>query len=325
MTNNKTRNVKQRNVKLQNVKTRKNKESLFGIDDCNRPKRNTKKLFIFGNLTKSKTKRQRGKFNKFILFAHDLGQTRHGVDKAPPYIRIFIGKGDKRDVKNVKITNDLYKNINALYKANESFAEKRINIGGDHSMSIATIAHTLNKYPDAKVIYFDAHADINTYKSSKSKHYHGMPLSFVTGLNSDARFPFIKQKLGFDNLLYIGSRCWDPYEVDEVYKHNIKFLEPHEINKDFKGSMEKILSFVGDSPVHVSFDVDSIDPKYIPSTGTPVKNGIELANGIKILDALNKKNLVNMDITELNMDLGSKNDGKKSGMNTVKLFKHFLD
>ena len=89
--------------------------------------------------------------------------------------------------------------------------------------------------------------------------------------------------------------------------------------------MEKILSFVGDSPIHVSFDVDSIDPKYIPSTGTPVKNGIELSNGIKILDALNKKNLVNMDITELNMDLGSKNDGRKSGVNTVKLFKHFLD
>jgi arginase len=313
MTNNKTRNKK----------TRKNKESLFGIDDCNRPKRNTKKLFIFGNRSTSKNRKRikGGKFNKFILFAHDLGQTKHGVDKAVPYIAKFI----KRDKINVKITNDLYKNINALYKANDSFAEKRINVGGDHSMSIATIAHTLNKYPDAKVVYFDAHADINTYKSSKSKHYHGMPLSFVTGLNSDKRFPFIKEKLGFDNLLYIGSRCWDPYEVNEVYKHNIKFLEPDEINKNFKASMEKILSFVGDSPIHVSFDVDSIDPKYIPSTGTPVKNGIELTNGIKILDALNKRNLVNMDITELNMDLGTKNDGIKSGKNTVKLFKHFLD
>jgi arginase len=82
---------------------------------------------------------------------------------------------------------------------------------------------------------------------------------------------------------------------------------------------------VGNSPVHVSFDVDSIDPKYIPSTGTPVKNGVELNNAIKILDGLNSRNIVNMDITELNRDLGSKSDGDKSVKNTEVLFHNFLN
>jgi arginase len=85
------------------------------------------------------------------------------------------------------------------------------------------------------------------------------------------------------------------------------------------------MNFVGDSPIHVSFDVDSIDPKYIPSTGTAVKNGIEINKAISILNNLNNTNIVNMDITELNLQLGSKNDIVKSGKNTEKLFHNFLN
>jgi arginase len=152
-----------------------------------------------------------------------------------------------------------------------------------------------------------------------------MPLSFVTGIDHNKKFPFIKNKLPFENLLYIGSRCWDIFEVNEVYKKNIQILTPDDINKDFNGSINKIMNFVGNSPVHVSFDVDSIDPKYIPSTGTPVKNGVELNNAIKILDNLNNTNIVNVDITELNKELGSKSDGNKSVKNTEILFHKFLD
>ena len=99
---------------------------------------------------------------------------------------------------------------------------------------------------------------------------------------------------------------------------------PDEINNDFPGALNKILNFVGNAPVHVSFDVDSIDPKYIPSTGTPVKNGIELPKAKLILDSLNRGNLVKLDITELNMSLGTGPDGVKSGKNTERLFHNFI-
>jgi arginase len=306
-------------------KTKKQSVSLFGINDCHPPKKNSKRSYKF-NKKATKTFKKRSKpydYKQIILFPHNLGQTKTGTEKAPVQLNKFINN-KKHKITRVKNTGDLFKNINDLYAANTKLKGPIINIGGDHSMAIATIADTLNKYPDAKVVYFDAHADINTYKKSNSKHYHGMPLSFVTGIDKDNRFSFIKNKLPFKNLLYIGSRCWDLFEVDEVYKKNIKFLTPDEINNNYEESLNKIMDFVGNSPVHVSFDVDSIDPKYIPSTGTPVKNGIKLDNAIKILDNLNSTNIVNMDITELNTSLGSAKDGDKSVKNTAALFHKFL-
>ena len=311
------------------TKTKKQAVSLFGINDCHKPKQNNKRSYTFKNRNKrtNKTIRIKSKpynYKTIFLFPHNLGQTKTGTEKSPEFLNKFINH-KKHKVKRIKNTGNMFKNINDLYQANKKSTGKIVNIGGDHSMAIATIADTLNKYPNAKVVYFDAHADINTYKSSNSKHYHGMPLSFVTGLDSDKRFSFIKNKLPIENLLYIGGRCWDIFERDEVYKRNIKFLSPDEINNNFNESLNKIMDFVGNSPVHVSFDVDSIDPKYIPSTGTPVKNGVELDNAIKILDGLNSRNIVNMDITELNRDLGSKTDGDKSVKNTEVLFHKFLN
>ena len=291
------------------AKTKKQSVSLFGINDCHKPKKN----YTFKKYSKKTMKLKEKPYNykTIILFPHNLGQTNTGTEKAPKYLNKFINR-KKHNVKLVKNTGNFFKNINELYKKNEKSVGKIVNIGGDHSMSIATIADTLNKYPDSKVVYFDAHADINTYKSSNSKHYHGMPLAFVTGIDSDKKFTFLKNLLPFENLLYIGSRCWDIFEVNEVYKNKIKFLTPNDINNNFEDSLNKIMNFVGDSPIHLSFDVDSIDPKYIPSTGTPVKNGVEIGKAMTILSNLNSKNIVNVDITELNMDLGSKKDGIKS-------------
>lgn len=307
----------------QNKTIKKQPTSLFGIDDCNKPK----KGFTFKNKNfKNRTMRKNKPYNykTIILFPSNLGQTKTGTEKAPKYLNKFINH-KKHTVKTVKNTGNLFKNVTDLYKANKNSKGKIVNIGGDHSMAIATIADTLNKHPNAKVVYFDAHADVNTYKSSNSKHYHGMPLSYVTGLDKNKQIDFIKNKLPFKNLLYIGSRCWDIFEVDEVYKEHIKFLTPDDINNNFEDSLKKIMDFVGNSPIHVSFDVDSIDPKYIPSTGTPVKNGVKLNNAIKILDNLNNVNIVNMDITELNTEVGSKKDGEKSLQNTALLFNKFIN
>ena len=219
----------------------------------------------------------------------------------------------------------MFQNINSLYTTNSNIHGPRINIGGDHSMAIATIAHSLNNYEDLKVIYFDAHADINTLEESESKHYHGMPLSFVTGIDYNKNFSFIKNKLKFENLMYIGTRCLDKFEVDELYKQNIKYLTPDDINNNYKESISKIVSFIGSSPIHISFDVDAIDPEYIPSTGTPVKNGVNLQTAINTLHVLRSNNMVSMDITELNMNLGTDGDSKKSMKNTLMLFKAFLE
>jgi arginase len=316
-----TKNKTKKATKQKNVTD----DEQFGINDCHKPKPRKLKTRRRTKMTSIAIKRKPYRYKTIILFPNNLGQKKLGVEKAPAYLNKYVNHRH-HSVIPVKNTGDLFQNIRDLYKANQSVRGKRVNIGGDHSMSIATIADTINRYPNAKVVYFDAHADINTYQSSLSKHYHGMPLSFVTGLDPDSRhhFPFLKNKLPFSHLLYIGSRCWDIFEVDEVDKRKIQFITPAEFNQHFDESIRRISDFVGNSPVHVSFDVDSIDPKYIPSTGTPVKQGLELNKAKKMLEFLNSKNVVNMDITELNMDLGSREDGIKSGKNSVKLFSNFL-
>ena len=312
-------------------KTRKTKPSasMFGINDCHKPKKNTKRNYeyrIRKTYAKPKTLKNysQRKFKTIILFPHDLGQTKHGVDKAPKFLVKYVNK-KKHRIVHVKNSGDFFTNITDLYKTNKKYGGPKINIGGDHSMSIATIADTLNRHPNAKVIYFDAHADINTYAKSKSKHYHGMPLSFITGIDHNSHFDFIKHTLKFDNLLYIGSRCWEIFERDLVYKHNIKFIDPKELNTDYENAINKILAFAGENPIHLSFDVDCMDKSYVPSTGTAVTGGIEMAIGKNVLqDLKNKTNVVNVDITELNMALGTNKEATESGKNTIELFKEYL-
>lgn len=307
-------------------------KSNFGIDNCKKPRSNKKMYKKNSSTRKNKVNKGNKQTNNnnviidnFILFSNSLGQTRDGVELSPSYIIKHIKRKKSRTIHPVSITNDMFQNINSLYTTNSNIYGPRINIGGDHSMAIATIAHSLNNYEDLKVIYFDAHADINTLEESESKHYHGMPLSFVTGLDHNNKFGFIKTKLKFENLMYIGTRCLDKFEVDELYKRNIKYLTPDDINNNYEESIRKIVNFVGSSPIHISFDVDAIDPEYIPSTGTPVKNGVNLQTAINTLDVLRGKQLVSMDITELNMKLGKNSDSKKSMKNTLRLFKAFLE
>jgi arginase len=310
-------------------KTKKQAVSMFGINDCHKPKKNTKKGYQYRirkiyKRPKTLKNYSRKVFKNIILFPHDLGQTKHGVDKAPNYIKKYINKNNHK-IYNVKNYGDFFKNIKELYEINKKLGGNKINIGGDHSMSIATIADTMNRYPNAKVIYFDAHADINTYKSSKSKHFHGMPLSFITGIDHNEHFDFIKNILNLENLLYIGGRCWDIFERDLIYKHNIKHIDPEELNNDFENAMNKILTFAANNPIHLSFDVDCMDKSIVPSTGTAVKGGIEMSTGKNVLEGIKKyTNVVNVDITELNMDLGTHNESEKSLKNTVELFKPFL-
>ena len=79
--------------------------------------------------------------------------------------------------------------------------------------------------------------------------------------------------------------------------------------------------FIGSSPLHVSFDVDSIYNRDIPCTGTPVKGGIPLNEGIQLIKFLMNKNIVSLDITEINLDMGSSINKITSFNNIIRLFK----
>ena len=263
-------------------------------------------------------------FNRIICVPHKLGQNKIGVDKTPIILKYFFSKNNT--FFKLENTNNFYYNLKHLYQINNSFNEPRINIGGDHSMSIATVANTINRFPNTKIIWIDAHADINTFESSKSKNYHGMPLGFLTGLCKDNNFNYIKNLVPFRNIIFVGVRELDNFENYIIKKENINIITIDDIQTNYNRSLGRILDFVRDDNIHLSFDVDVMDPNIIPSTGTPVPNGLELNEAKCLLDALLvKNNLFNIDITELNLELGTTKDKIKSLNNTMYLFENYLN
>lgn len=257
-----------------------------------------------------------------IYFYSKLGQLKNGVQNTPHFFKEVLKNKNYVDIKCNN--NSVTENINNLYNSNSLLYKKKINIGGDHSMSIATVADSLNKFSDLKVIWFDAHPDINTYQSSKSKNLHGMPLAYLTGLCQNPDFSFIKTTLPFKNLLYIGIRDIDPFEKKIIDKNGIKYINCNSFNEDILQNQDLIRDFVGGAPIHLSFDVDCLDPKIIPCTGTRCDNGLEFNQTKKILNYLHSFNIVNMDITELNLELGTETDRKISKKNILNLFEKYL-
>lgn len=259
------------------------------------------------------------KLKNIILCPSNVGQLKKGVKNFPKIIKNHIKPNFKISKVNINYQNNIFYNSKQIYK--QCFKNNyNICIGGDHSISIATGASSLNKYKDTKFIWIDAHADINTYKESNTKNYHGMPLSFLTGLDKNSSFKFIRNKLPYNNLYYIGLRDVDDFEKKILKINNISSSSYQSINKDYNDVYINLKKFINNSPVHISFDVDSIDPKYISSTGTIVKHGININSAKKLLKILlEKENIICLDIVEMNMDI-NKHEYHKSLKNFKYLF-----
>ena len=208
-------------------------------------------------------------------------------------------------------------NSNLLFSKN-----KIINFGGDHSISIATLQATIDVFPDTKVIWIDAHPDCNTFEASISKNLHGMVLSHIFGLNKLLSFGF--NKLDFKNILYIGIRDLDSFEKKLIDNNNINFISVDEINFKPEKTAKKIMDFVDNHNVHISFDVDSLDPKHLSSTGTPVINGIDYSSLFSTLSKLKLNNLKNVDIVEFNPQLAVNDYKLYMELDIVRYIYHLL-
>jgi len=253
-----------------------------------------------------------------IGFRNGLGQRKKGVELGVDML--FQQYNEKKTILggNDQLLSD---NINDLYEMNNSVYGRRINIGGDHSMSIATVAHSANTYDNLKLLWIDAHGDINTPNSSYSKNMHGMVLSFLTGLTKKGRFKFIDREVKFQNILYVGLRDLDLYEKMLINSFKIDFLTVDKFNDI---GLEYIDNFIGKDRVHISFDVDSLDPQYVPSTGTPVPKGLDVYGLCELFKLLRMKRWVNLDITEFNPLIGDYRDVILSKRNIEKIVNELM-
>ena len=150
-------------------------------------------------------------FRRAILSKNKFGQMKSGVEKTPDILKEYLHP--HTEVYSVSQCGNLFEHLNELYLKNKSInKDKVVNLGGDHSMTIATGAHSLNNYSNPKFIWIDAHPDINTFTSSETKNFHGMPLAYLCGLFKHQELQFLHNYLPFENILYIGIRDIDSFE-----------------------------------------------------------------------------------------------------------------
>eukprot|EP01084_Bolivina_argentea_P197796 338882_1 len=184
-------------------------------------------------------------------------------------------------------------------------------VGGDHSVAIGSLLGTLQSVNNLNrtnstnhklgVIWIDAHADINTLESSASGNVHGMPLAFLTGI--DRTWDWVNDTqlmLPFEDLYYWGIRDLDNFEIDIIDNCGIKVCSDKDAVFDVIAQYEYI---------HTSLDIDGLDPKYAPSTGTRADHGLELKDVLDYLYYVKFSNkCMGFDLVEYNPDLGTEQE-----------------
>lgn len=170
-------------------------------------------------------------------------------------------------------------------------------IGGDHSIAIGTLAGLSGHYSKLGVIWIDAHSDLNTADTSPSGNIHGMSLAISLGMGHPLLTSINgnQAKVKAENIVLIGSRSLDEGEKKLIRSLGIKCYTMHDIDrKGMAAVMQDAITYISGKTdgVHVSFDVDSLDPLEAPGTGTAVKGGLQFREAHLAVEMLHEAGIV---------------------------------
>lgn len=237
--------------------------------------------------------------------ASGAGQLRPGVERGPAEIRraglrqaieragwTYHDAGDvipqisgagslpEKGLRNVSAVLDVCRQLEAsLAPGLNGATTKPIVLGGDHSISLGTCAALAGAGRHVGLLWVDAHGDFNTAKTSPSGNVHGMALAAIAGIGDErlTRFAGDAPLVAPENIVLLGIRDIDPREKAVLRDSGITYFTITDIEefgiRDVAEEALRILTRRGNH-VHVSFDVDAIDPLYAPGTGTPVPGGL---------------------------------------------------
>ena len=282
----------------------------------------------------------------------DLGAGRRGVDMGPSAIRIAgVSQGlrqlgfrveDDGDVgvpapetrnpgsNNARYLEPIYHVCNRLRLRVRRCLEQGeipIVLGGDHSIAIGTVAGIaeFHRERDERIglIWVDAHADMNTPESSPSGNIHGMPLATLLGMGH----PLLVEMGGFapkvlpKNVCLIGIRDIDEVERNIVKKSGIHAYTMRDVDeRGIRAILQESIGFASDGTAgfHVSFDLDGMDPRDVPGTGTPVKGGISWREANLLMELVSDSGkMTSLEITELNPILDVKNQSGEVAVDVI--------
>lgn len=268
----------------------------------------------------------------------DLGADRRGVDIGASAIR-YAGLNDQlrrldyevHDIGNIVVPqpesqpsgNSRLKYLEPIIKVAEELAdtvtaalnanEFPLILGGDHSITLGSMTGVTRLHKDIGVLWIDAHADFNTEETTPSGNIHGMILAALAGLGNsrltgiDGRTP----KLNAQRIVIVGARDLDHGERDLLRTHQIHVFTMSDIDqRGISDVMREALAIAGTASdgIHLSLDMDALDPVHAPGVGTPVRGGLSYREAHLAMELIaDSGRLVAMDVVEVNPILDREN------------------
>jgi arginase len=265
----------------------------------------------------------------------DLGSGRRGVDMGPSAIRIagveerlrelghtVVDEGDLtiKNMEELKVGDVHARYLGEIARA-ATVACKKVDrimsrghfplvLGGDHSIAVGTVsgiaAFCRRERKKLGLLWVDAHGDINTPESSPSGNIHGMPVAALLGHGPDeltgigGKF----RKVDPANVALVGIRSLDEGEKHRlketgVQVHTMSDIDRHGIHRVMKKALARVTE--GTDYVHVSFDLDAVDPTVAPGVGTPVKGGLDYREAHLIMELLHDSGVMtSLELVEVN-------------------------
>lgn len=288
---------------------------------------------------------------RIIGMPMDLGAGRRGVDMGPSALRIagiddrlrdlghrILDEGDlsirtqeEQRIKDVraKYLPEISRAANLLARKVErcvDAGEFPLVLGGDHSVAIGTMGglanHCRRHRKKLGVLWIDAHSDINTPETSPSGNIHGMPLAALLGFGPDSLTSIAGsyRKLDPRNVVILGLRSADEGERRNLQRSGVHVyamgeIDRHGIHSVMKKSLAALKTV---DHLHVSFDLDSVDPLYAPGVGTPVKGGLDYREAHLIMELLAESGRMrSLDIVEVNPILDERNKSAELAVELV--------
>ena len=265
----------------------------------------------------------------------DLGAGRRGVDMGPSAIR-YAQLAETLHALGHKVTDHGNVNVPVVEAIDRSSNDPRyleeilqacqetadrlsklpndvfpICIGGDHSMSMGTVAG-VSRGERIGLVWVDAHTDFNTPDISPSGNIHGMPVAHLVGLGDErlVNIGGVGAKIRPEDIVMIGIRSVDHAERELLKARGASIYTMKEIDtlglaRVAHDALEKLS---GVSRIHVSFDADSLDPSIAPGVGTPVPGGLSYREAHLLMEILADSGKVgSLDLVEVNPVLDNRN------------------
>jgi arginase len=259
----------------------------------------------------------------------DLGAGRRGVDMGPYAIRYAGLEHDLRemglsvtDYHNIPVSgpegaavgNQRAKFDDLIESACMSLRERVSEIarahhfplvlGGDHSIAMGSVAGLLDAWGDVGVLWVDAHGDINTPDTTPSGNVHGMPVATILGKSGlGARLGWSARAVNPRRLVLFGTRTLDPGERVIIRELGVRMFTMSEIDqRGVKACVDEAVSLLaGPGGIHISFDIDAVDPLEAPGVGTPWPGGLTYREAHLAMELLSATGHVSsMEVVEVN-------------------------